>query len=286
MYANQHPKPAALLKDAVNLYCYSRIYSHKITDKTTGGARMKKTIKKTSIIVLIVICSLLIASVVGYQICQRIITNTELEAAEREALLEKRVREVLATSENEKESLLARIDELMAEEVVVFDAAPIKEQILDIGELSTVTYHYTEVGTFDSAKYSKQFGFKIPFSSKEIVVSMDGVIKVGVNVKEINIITDESTKTITVSIPAATIMSHELDENSLQVLVEKDSLFSNITLEDSSDIRINIKSQAEEKAKEYEILNDARYKAGEMVKNLIEAVPGIKDTYTIVIQFP
>ena len=244
---------------------------------------MKKTIKR--IITAVVAISLVAGIVVGGgYLVQLTEARAQLEAQEREALMEQRIQDIIADADAEKQSLLDQIDELMTEEVVVFDAAPIKEQILEIGELATVTYCYTNVGTVDSVKQFSFVDWNVPFSEKEIVVSMDGVLKVGIDVTKVDIVTDEATKTITITIPEATILSNELDEKSMIVHVEDEQLFSNITLADSSSVRIEIKSKAEERALEQGLLEEARTKAGEIVRNLIVAVPSVKDTYTTIVR--
>lgn len=244
---------------------------------------MKKTIKR--IITAVVAISLVVGIVVGGgYLVQLTEARAQLEAQEREALMEQRIQDIIADADAEKQSLLDQIDELMTEEVIVFDAAPIKEQILEIGELATVTYCYTNVGTVDSVKQFSFVGWNVPFSEKEIVVSMDGVLKVGIDVTKVDIVTDEATKTITITIPEATILSNELDEKSMIVHVEDEQLFSNITLADSSSVRIEIKSKAEERALEQGLLEEARTKASEIVRNLIVAVPSVKDTYTIIVR--
>ena len=160
---------------------------------------MKKTIKR--IITAVVAISLVAGVVVGGgYLVQLTEARAQLEAQEREALMEQRIQDIIADADAEKQSLLAQIDELMTEEVVVFDAAPIKEQILEIGELATVTYCYTNVGTVDSVKQFSFVDWNVPFSEKEIVVSMDGVLKVGIDVTKVDIVTDEATKTITITI--------------------------------------------------------------------------------------
>ena len=114
---------------------------------------------------------------------------------------------------------------------------------------------------------------------------MDGIIKAGVNAELIEIVTNEITKTITITIPEATIHSNEPDEESMIVYTEEEGLFNNLTLADGSSIRIEIKNKAEQNALENGILEQARENAGEFVKCLIEAIPSIKDTYTIEIRY-
>lgn len=208
------------------------------------------------------------------------------EQARRE-LINQRIQEIqesLASSESEKESLLERIDTLLTEESVVFDAEAILEEIQEIGELATMEYRFTNVGTIDAVDKFRFVDWNVPFSRKTAVVTMDGVTKVGIDVSEVSITVDEDRKTILVQIPEARILSTELFEDSLVAYIEEESLFSNITLEDSSSLRDEIKSKAEQNALDSGLLTQAHDQAGVIIRCLIEAVPSIKETYTIVIR--
>lgn len=206
---------------------------------------------------------------------------------EQEVLMSRRIDEIqgeLASSEEEKKSLRAQVDDLLTEEIAVFDAELIEEQILDIKEIGTMEYHYTNVGTVDSVNHFKNTELEIPFSSKTAIATMNGIITAGVDAEQIKITANEITKTITITIPKATILSNELDEESMIVYTEEEGLFNNLTLADGSSIRIEIKNKAEQNALENGILEQARENAGEFVKCLIEAVPSVKDTYKIIIR--
>ena len=207
------------------------------------------------------------------------------EQARRE-LINQRIREIqeeLVSSETEKESLLERIDAMLIEEVVAFDSEAILEEIREIGELATMEYRFTNVGTLDAVDKFSFVDWTVPFSRKTAVVTMDGVIKVGIDVSNVSITVDEGSKTIYVQLPEARILSTELFEDSMVVYIEEESLFSNITLEDSSDLRAEIKAKAEKDALESGLLTQARDQAGVIIRCLIEAVPFIKETYSIVI---
>ena len=71
----------------------------------------------------------------------------------------------------------------------------------------------------------------------------------------------------------------------MTVYNEEEGVFNKITLEDGSLVRIDIKNKAKENALRNGLLEQARENAGEFVKCLIEAVPSIKDTYTIKIHY-
>lgn len=247
---------------------------------------MKKAIK--SIIAIILIVAAVAGGAYMWHTSEMNSLSQQLsEEQARKDLMSQRIQEIekqLSSSEAEKESLLAKVDELLAEDVVAFDSEAIMEEILEIGELATVEYRYTNVGTLDASKKFSFVDWTVPFSGKTAVVTMDGVIKVGVDMSQVEIITDESAKTISVMIPEAKVLSNELFEDSMAVYVEEDSLFSKISLDDSSSIRADIKTKAQKNALDNGLLDQAREKAGEIIVYLIEAVPMVKDTYTIVVR--
>lgn len=209
------------------------------------------------------------------------------EEQEQEDLLQQKLQEMgveLDTTKGEKDSLLQRIDEMLTEDVVVFNAAAVKEEIQEIGELATVEYLYTDVGTFDASKTLFKTDWKLPLTQKSALITMDGVIKAGIDVEAVNITCDEAARTITVDIPEAKILSNELDENSLQVYNEKNGLFNEVTLEDGGSLRSEIKEKAQAKALENGILQQAEENAKYVIQSIIESTPSIKETYTITYQ--
>ncbi len=247
---------------------------------------MTKMIKRVFIIALV--SAIAVAGFYWWHTSEMSSLSRQLqdEQARRE-LINQRIQEIqesLASSESEKESLLERIDTLLTEEAVVFDAEAILEEIQEIGELATMEYRFTNVGTIDAVDKFRFVDWNVPFSRKTAVVTMDGVTKVGIDVSEVSITVDEDRKTIFVQIPEARILSTELFEDSLVAYIEEESLFSNITLEDSSSLRDEIKSKAEQSALDSGLLTQAHDQAGVIIRCLIEAVPSIKETYTIVIR--
>ena len=248
---------------------------------------MKKAIK--NVIAIVFVAASIVSGAYWWHTNEMNALSQQLsEEHARQDLMRQRIQEIeadLVSTEAEKQSLLEKVDELLAEEVVVFDSESIMEKILEIGELSTLEYRYTNVGTLESSKKFSFVDWTIPFSGKTAVVTMDGVIKIGVDMTQVKVIADESTKTITVEIPEAKFLSNELFEDTMSVYVEEDSIFSDITLEDSSSIRTDIKNKAQKNALDNDLLNQAQKKAGEIIVYLIDAVPSVKDTYTIVVQY-
>ncbi len=205
---------------------------------------------------------------------------------ERKALLEERVNEILSQLDSEKaekESLLQKIDDALTEQEILFDSAAIMEEVCDIEELATLEYRYTNVGTVDAAKQFTNTDINIPFSKKTAVVTMDGIIKVGIDVEQIGIETVEEEKKIIVRVPEAKLLSNELDENSVQIYDEKNGLFNKLTLEDGSAIRQEIKDKAVENAVKNGVYEQAIRNVENVLRCMIEAAPGGKD-YQIVFE--
>ena len=243
-----------------------------------------------AIVMKVLVCVILFAAIAGgafyyhnYEINK--IQAELISKQEQEQLLSQRIAEIqseLKSANQEKESLVKQIEEMFTEEVCIFNAGLISEQIKDIGELATVEYRYTNVGTLDASKTLWNTDFVLPGTSKTAIITMDGILKAGINVEEITITCDEVTKTITVDIPTAKILSNELDEDSLQVYDEKDGAFNKIDLEDSRSLRTEIKEKAEKNAVNSGILKDAENKAEDIIRCIIEASPGVEENYTIV----
>lgn len=144
-------------------------------------------------------------------------------------------------------------------------AATVKQHIIGIQEFATAEYNYTNIGQFENT--SDFYGLKVPFSTKKFIVSYDGTIKAGIDFSslEINISENE----IVLKIPEAYILSHEIDESSLEIYDEKNGIFNKITLEDYNKFQIEQKEIMEEKAIENGMLEKAYNNASYIIKNML-----------------
>lgn len=186
--------------------------------------------------------------------------------------------------EQKAKEMADQIDELLTEEVTVFDAGAVMEEIKNISELATVEYRYTNVGTLDASKKFSFIDWKVPFSDKTVIVTMDGRIKAGTDLSQVKITGNEWKKEITVSMPKASILSNELFEKSFKIYEEKDSVWNPITLTESNELRIQIKEKAEQNAIDNQILEQADERAKQLIQSVIEAGPNIKGNYKIKFQ--
>lgn len=246
-----------------------------------------KTILKTMAMILLFLVVLALLGCGGYWYYTKTLGDLKtqiISEQEQKALLEQRVSDIkgeLEKAEEENQTLADKINSMMVEEVYFFDAAAIMEEIKEIGELATVEYRYTNVGTLDASKKLFKTSVNIPGTKKTVVMTMDGVIKVGVDVDGISISSDEASKTIKITLPKARLLSNELDENSIQIYDETDGMFNPITLEDSSTLRNEIKMKSEQNAQANGVFEQAEENAEIILRCILEAIPGLKDTYKI-----
>lgn len=165
-----------------------------------------------------------------------------------------------------------------AEQVRELDAVVLESRLSDISELASVTYSYTNMAQFKSS--SEFYGMTVPFTTKRFILTYDGVIKAGVNLAEAAV--DISGTAVTVTLPAAEILSHEIEEDSVEVFDEKTSIFNPFTVEDFSTFQADQKEEMEAKALEKGLL----VQAGEQAKGSVEALLAsvLPEGYTLTVR--
>jgi len=132
----------------------------------------------------------------------------------------------------------------------------IQEQVADIAEIASVQDTITDEYYFEQDGI-KIKNFKVPFTSKQLVVSCDTIVKLGSDLTDIQVdLNGKGTKAI-VTIPHAKILSCEIDENSWEVQSHKDGLFNKVTVEDDDQLRKTIKKEVKKHVKERGLYDQA-----------------------------
>lgn len=145
------------------------------------------------------------------------------------------------------------------------DAVVIGNQLTRISELATVSYQYTNMGQFSSS--NDFYGVTIPFTTKKFILTYDGVIKAGVDLSQARISVEDTS--VTVTLPSARILSHEIDEDSMEVFDEKSSIFNPFRVEDFASFQADQKVEMEQKAIEKGLLEQAAEKAEDSISALL-----------------
>lgn len=165
------------------------------------------------------------------------------------------------------------------ETVPTINSIQVITDVQSIGELATIKYIYTDMGKFENSQKFKDYN--IPLTEKSFILSWNGTIKAGVDITEIKIDIDEVTKVITIHLPNAKILSHETDEDSIEVFDESNNIFNPITLDDYSTFFAESKMDMEQRALDNGILDDAIENAKTVITQILNSNDDIKNLYTI-----
>lgn len=137
----------------------------------------------------------------------------------------------------------------------------------NIGELATQNSYCTQVGVIDEK--IEIWGIKIPFTQSKYIYSYDVIIKAGIDFEEIDWNIDNNI--IVVELPKAKILSNEIIENSFKIYHEQESIFTQISLEETSKAREQLKKEAENTAINNGIYENALKNAKTMLTAFFEA---------------
>lgn len=155
----------------------------------------------------------------------------------------------------------------------------INSEIKSIGELATTEYNYTNAAKFSDSKQINNWN--IPFTEKSFIIRYSGVIKAGIDVEAIDTSADSLKKVITVRIPKAKILSHDIDTASAEILSEKDGWLNDIKLDDKLKFDEEMEKEMEQRAEKDGLLTKAQQNAEEIIARLLNANPTVKGSYTI-----
>ena len=129
----------------------------------------------------------------------------------------------------------------------------LSQQIQNISELAVVEYNYTNMGKFENQ--ATFYGWKVPFTTKSFIISYDGKIKVGIDMSLVEV--KIKGKNISVSVPEAKILSHEIDEKSIEIFDETKNIFNQISITDYNQFAIDQKDKMETSVKEKGIIKES-----------------------------
>lgn len=164
------------------------------------------------------------------------------------------------------------------EEPVRLDAVVLEARLTEISELAVVDYRYTNMAQFENS--SDFYGVRLPFTTKRFILTYDGEIKAGVDLRDTGVAVGENA--VTVRLPEAKILSHEIDEDSLEIFDEKASIFNPFTVEDFTAFQAAQKAAMEEKAMESGLLEAAAERARRDVALLLQSL--LPEEYTLTVR--
>lgn len=157
------------------------------------------------------------------------------------------------------------------------DEKAVTQKIQEIAEMNVVEYDYTNaVNLDDDAKLKKKLS--LPFTSKEVVMTYDGIMKIGADMSQIEVNVDKSdngnVNSVTITIPELEITSNEIDRDSMSFPVEKGSLINKITTEDYDELEKKAYSEIEKFVKKSGTLENARTEMEEVLTGYVKGLFG------------
>lgn len=163
----------------------------------------------------------------------------------------------------------------VVEEIVTVDTDIIADGLREMGTLITEEYYFTQL-----EKYKKTEKVWIFKSEASTAYSYDGVVTAGIDCNEIGIEKDDENKTITISIPKASILNVDIDPNSFQMYEDKNGLWSKFNINDYNKSLIEFEEAGKKKALEKGIIEKADESAKKMVESFVNSLID-SDEYTI-----
>ena len=163
----------------------------------------------------------------------------------------------------------------VVEEIVTVDTEIIADGLREMGTPITEEYYFTQL-----EKYKKTEKVWIFKSEATTAYSYDGVVTAGIDCNEIGIEKDDENKTITISIPKASILNVDIDPNSFQMYEEKNGLWSKFNINDYNKSLIEFEEAGKKKALEKGIIEKADESAKKMVESFVNSLID-SDEYTI-----
>lgn len=134
----------------------------------------------------------------------------------------------------------------------------------DIGELATQAGFFTNVQTISNPL--ALLGIEIPLMDNKYIFGYDGVIKAGLNFKDIEVDVNEEQKSIVVRLPQTRILSIEIDEKSFRVFDERENIFNRLKLGDVNNALLALKEEIKATALKNGILENAQTNAMSLIK--------------------
>lgn len=157
-------------------------------------------------------------------------------------------------------------------------AVVLENRLTEISEFASLTYSYTNMAEFENSK--DFYGIKVPFTTKGFIITYDGEIKAGVDLSKAQV--EMKGSKIIITLPEAEILSHQIDEDSLEVFDETTSIFNPLKVTDYNAFSKDQKADMEEKAQEKGLLTEARQKAASAIEKFVSQLAGEEYTVEII----
>lgn len=133
----------------------------------------------------------------------------------------------------------------LGEKIIVEDTQlkidNVKEILLPASKLITSEFSYTDSATFEN--YKTIWGKRVPLTTDKVVFIYNGTISMGVSFADVKYDIDNKRKIIYIELPELTIMSNDIDEETIEYPYVSDSIFTATKMEDYTKLLDEIKTE-------------------------------------------
>ncbi|MCI8647084.1 MAG: DUF4230 domain-containing protein [Firmicutes bacterium] len=162
-----------------------------------------------------------------------------------------------------------------------YDLKLMGDQVKEISEMSALEYRYKGDAVYDGGAM-KLFGKDIPLTSKSMLVYYEGIVKLGSDLSTVHTELKKPDKLI-ITIPHSQVLSHEIDEDTWEVLDVDNGLFNRVTPEDNGEFVKEQKHKIEEEISRSDLTKQADQKVKKQLRRFLEmAYPKLEVTVEFV----
>ncbi|MDR0587205.1 MAG: DUF4230 domain-containing protein [Treponema sp.] len=170
-------------------------------------------------------------------------------------------------------------------------AHTVVKEALPVGEYASLAYHYTSVVKDINSRDLN--GWTIPFTTRKYIFTYDGIMKLGIDgtrirVEEASGSADGSDSAnsvngpvIRIILPPIQILSHQVDDDSVEVFEQSQTIFNEIKIEEAFRVTADRKREMEEKVLNSGAVDDAKVSLEQQFGSLFRGLPGIRDNYDL-----
>ena len=142
-----------------------------------------------------------------------------------------------------------------------------------------VEYSYSNSCNFENR--NKVNEIRIPLTKKSFKISYDGLIVAGLDSSLISVSADNDARIISVILPEAEIISHDIDTESFIISDKNDNMFNPIESDDYITICTSQNESMEQKAIDEGLFDDVYGKAQDAISGFLNEDETISDHYSI-----
>ncbi|MDR2143269.1 MAG: DUF4230 domain-containing protein, partial [Treponema sp.] len=127
-------------------------------------------------------------------------------------------------------------------------------------------------------------GWTIPFTTRKYIFTYDGIMKLGIDGTMIRVeeVPDSAeSPLIRIILPPIRILSHEIDDESVEVFEQSQTIFNEIKIEEAFRVTAERKREMEEKVLDSTAVDEAKSSLEQQFGSLFGGIPGIKGSYDL-----